>query len=47
MLYDAEEFVHLHSYEVLLWEMLSRSLFKIIAETLTFKDDFMSSASAF
>ena len=47
MLYDAEEFVHLSSYKVLLWEMLSRFLFKIIAETLTFKDGFMSSASAF
>jgi len=47
MLYDAEEFVHLCSYKVLLWEMLSRFLFKIIAETLTFKDGFMSSAYAF
>jgi len=47
MLYAAEEFVHLCSYKVLLWEMLSRFLFKIIAETLTFKDGFMSSASAF
>jgi hypothetical protein len=47
MLYDAEEFVNLHSYKVLLREMLSRFLFKIIAETLTFKDGLMSSASAF
>lgn len=46
-LYDAEESVHLRSYEVLLWEMLSRFLLEMIAETLTFKDGFMSSASAF
>jgi hypothetical protein len=29
MLCDAEEFVHLRSYEVLLWEMLSRFLFNL------------------